>query len=159
MKKIESLKIVLLSFVFTLPIYANPVAIGIPFFEPTLHLFLFGEALVIALMLTNYKFYLVRTLISWHIVTFFTFSLFTFVLTMIGDMTINISHILFLISIVILEYLVIAFETTVIQKFSRRQFFNKEPKEMSYREAFKISLIGNLVSIYMGFIGLLKQML
>jgi len=146
-------KVLFLCVIITLPIYANPVAVGIPFFEPLLQFFLFGEALVISLMLTNHKFYLIRTLISWQIVTSLTFILFSLLLVIM----IEIHPAVFLLSIIPLEYLVVSFEARVIQKFSRKKFFNREPKEMSYKEAFKISLIGNLVSIYMGLIGLLKQ--
>lgn len=137
----------------TLPIYANPIVIYIPIFEPLVYFFLFGEALVIALILRDYKFYFIKTLLSWQIITTITFLLFSTILTLLF-IYLQLIAVLFIIP---LEYIVIKEEAKIIQNLSKRAFLNREPKELSYKKAFKVSLIGNLVSIYMSLIALIKQ--
>ncbi|MCH9739217.1 MAG: hypothetical protein K0U38_00025 [Epsilonproteobacteria bacterium] len=137
----------------TLPIYANPVVVGFEsFLHPIFQFCLFGEALVIALMLTNHHFYFFKTLITWHIITFFTFVIFSILLMVIGGSSSVSSQIGSIVIIIVLEVFIIYVESTFIIDFSITQFYCKAPKKMSAKEAFKISLIGNLTSIYMGVI-------
>ena len=142
------------------PLSANPISVDIFFLG--FELCLFGESLVIALLLGNHHFHFFRTLFLWNVITLITYAIFTISLTFT---VIFISKYIqlpysnfFIYPIVILfELIVIYFESKIIKIFSNRLFFTRTPKSLSNKEAFKISLIGNIVSIYMGLIIVWKQ--
>ena len=150
----------LIGLLLSTPIYANPISPDIFFLG--FELCLFGEALVIALLLGNHGFHFFRTLLIWNIITMITYILFTlgltFTMIFISKGTQPFSSNLFFYSIVILfELIVIYFESKIIKMFSKRLFFTENPKILTDKEAFKISVIGNMVSIYMGLIIVWKQ--
>jgi len=142
----------LIGLLLSTPIYANPISPDIFFLG--FELCLFGEALVIALLLGNHGFHFFRTLLIWNIITMITYIAFTISLMFTQALYSN----LFFYPIVILfELIVIYFESKIIKMFSKRLFFTENPKILTDKEAFKISVIGNMVSIYMGLIIVWKQ--
>jgi len=136
---------------FTTSIYANPIAYNLPFFKPLIHFSLLSESIVIAMQLKDFGFYFFRILFIWYFVTIFTYSIFftSLLLLMEGK---HFEYYIAITIITILELIVIYIESKIIKRFSKISFFRKDDITISNKEAFKISLIGNLISIYAGVI-------
>jgi len=129
--------------------YANPIAIS-PGTTPIELFALLSEGLVISLLLTNHNFYFLRIFMSWFVITFVSYILFMWILSVV---LINLLGQEWVVPILIfVELLIIWVEAKIIIKVATFKIFRKSKELISMKDAYIISLIGNLTSIAMGFI-------
>jgi len=129
--------------------YANPIAIS-PGTTPIELFALLSEGLVVSLLLTNHNFYFLRIFMSWFVITFVSYILFMWILSVV---LINLLGQEWVVPILIfVELLIIWVEAKIIIKVATFKIFRKSKELISMKDAYIISLIGNLTSIAMGFI-------
>ena len=138
---------------FSSIVFANPIVIT-PGTTPIELFALFSESLIVALLLTNYKFHFFRVLFMWFIITFITYILFMWIL---APMLVNLLGQTWLIPILILvEILIVITEAKIIQRMSFLKIFRGSKDLLLMKDAYRVSLIANLTSIVMGFIYYLR---
>ena len=153
-KKELMMKILLLLVGLLSSAIANPVAVG-PFSDLPLELYaLFSESVVVAVMLRHEGFSPIRIFFIWMVVTSLTYIFF------MGVILFTLFYYLFKMGfpeliapfvLIGLEILIIVTEAKIMQKLSLWKFLNPKQTQLKLKEVLIMSLIGNVVSIVMGF--------
>lgn len=136
-------------------ILANPVVIGS--FTGAIELTsLYLEVLLLAGIMTAYKFNVLRTIAIWSITTYFTYILFFFMagttlqtlekLNLWSESKITVLSIVF-----ILEVFIILLEAKILSYFDKIKFLSTKDKNIKFIELIIISTTINLYSIFVGF--------
>ena len=149
------------------PVHADPIGIGFGS-SPFEWAALFGEAVVVALILKRYGFDLVRIFYTWVPVTFGTYLLFSALFfggMYLGDYIISNTFVSLPGSILtaltiawlsVLELLVIVCEAWIITVLGKKPFFRKTfPRSCSRRSALLISLVANVCSVLIGILAVI----
>jgi len=153
-KKELMMKILLLLVGLLSSAIANPVAVG-PFSDLPLELYaLFSESIVVAVMLRHEGFSPIRIFFIWMVVTSLTYIFF------MGVILFTLFYYLFKMGspeliapfiLIGLEILIIVTEAKIMQKLSLWKFLNPKQTQLKMKEVLIMSVIGNVVSIVMGF--------
>jgi hypothetical protein len=129
-------------------VFANPVTV-VPGTSGAELFSLFSEAVVVSFLLTNKISNFYRLLVLWFVITFVTFMLFIwiglgFTYAFLG------SYLFFLPLVIIFETIIVIVEAKIMKKLSESTKLIDGKDNLTMKEAYKISFIGNVVSFLMG---------
>jgi len=143
MKNIIIGMLLLSTAIFANPVSAVPGTTGAELFA------LFSESVVVSFILTNKNFNFYRLLVLWFVITFVTYILFIWIGIGFTTALLGIEW-LFLPLVIVFETIIVVVEAKIIKKLSESTKLVDGKENLTMKEAYKISIIGNIVSFLMG---------
>ena len=143
MKNIIIGMLLLSTAIFANPVSAVPGTTGAELFA------LFSESVVVSFILTSKNFNFYRLLVLWFVITFVTYILFIWIGIGFTTALLGIEW-LFLPLVIVFETIIVVVEAKIIKKLSESTKLVDGKENLTMKEAYKISIIGNIVSFLMG---------
>jgi hypothetical protein len=140
---------------FAPPVLADPIVIspGFGFTMPELTALL-GETLVVAILLWRRKFRFLPVLFTWFFITLISYWFFLIlgIATILG-LSLQANTPALLCALFAIEAIVVLFEAHMIGRMASLEFYRMAEEALPRRSALGVSIVGNVTSIAIGFIG------